>query len=465
MEQLSGLDAAFVHQDSARTPMHVTAALIYDATNSTLTLPLVERLVRTRLLSEALFQRKLHRVAMDFDTPYWVPAGDIEWSYHLKSNRIPVGGTWESFQEILQNEHSRRMNLQKPLWQLSLITGLNGIPDLPPECQVLILKAHHAAIDGISLARLLARLHGMETANQSGGQWQSSQPNQWDIWSRANLHSLNRQLKLAETMGKLLPGLMRARETRHNAPELPPPLRNRARFNDQVSARRSVGVLLISRADIEHIKRQVRRVTYNDITSAVIAGGLRKYLQKKGELPSGSLAAGMPISLRSSADEPSGSNRIATMSVGLGTELEDPVERLRRIHRYAVAGKKAISALGTGTIMDISDSIAPPVLAEGIRTLAWASRVAPVPVPFHTMISNVPGPEGDQQLDGAPLLACLGLGPVRDNMGLFHTISSTSSRFSISFNACRKLMTNADDYLTCLEAALNDLLEAASTLR
>ena len=30
MEQLSGLDSAFVHQDSARTPMHVTAVLIYD---------------------------------------------------------------------------------------------------------------------------------------------------------------------------------------------------------------------------------------------------------------------------------------------------------------------------------------------------------------------------------------------------------------------------------------------------
>ena len=29
MEQLSGLDAAFVHQDSARTPMHVTASLLY----------------------------------------------------------------------------------------------------------------------------------------------------------------------------------------------------------------------------------------------------------------------------------------------------------------------------------------------------------------------------------------------------------------------------------------------------
>jgi hypothetical protein len=30
MEQLSGLDSAFVHQDSARTPMHVTAVLVYD---------------------------------------------------------------------------------------------------------------------------------------------------------------------------------------------------------------------------------------------------------------------------------------------------------------------------------------------------------------------------------------------------------------------------------------------------
>jgi hypothetical protein len=76
------------------------------------------------------------------------------------------------------------------------------------------------------------------------------------------------------------------------------------------------------------------------------------------------------------------------------------------------------------------------------------------------MISNVPGPDGDQQLAGAPLLACLGLGPVRDNMGLFHIVSSTSSRFSIAFNACGKLLPDANDYLSCLEAALDDLRQA-----
>jgi hypothetical protein len=31
MEQLSGLDTAFVHQDTRRTPMHISAVLIYDA--------------------------------------------------------------------------------------------------------------------------------------------------------------------------------------------------------------------------------------------------------------------------------------------------------------------------------------------------------------------------------------------------------------------------------------------------
>ncbi len=30
MEQLLGLDAVFVHQESRRSPMHVTAVLIYD---------------------------------------------------------------------------------------------------------------------------------------------------------------------------------------------------------------------------------------------------------------------------------------------------------------------------------------------------------------------------------------------------------------------------------------------------
>ena len=460
MEQLSGLDAAFVHQDSARTPMHVSAVLIYDASRHQLGLEHLHELVKQRLWSEPLFQRKLQRVTFDVDTPYWIPAGKTDWRYHLDESELPDGDSWEAFHQLLQRIHSRRMDLARPLWQLHLVSELNDIQGLPARCQALILKAHHAAIDGISLARLLQGLQDSAAEDKLPPPPAPHRPDTWEVWSRASLNNINRQFKFADTMGRLFSGIPRAREERRNKQALIPTLGSRSRFNDRVSASRTVGMVLIPRREMLAIKRAVRGVTHNDIASSIIAGGLRHYLQGSGELPDDSLVAGMPINLRNTGDDKTGSNQIATMTVGLATSVEDPVERAKMIHRFAVAGKRAIKALGTGTIMDISDSVPPTILAEGIRTLALASRLAPVPVPFHTMVSNVPGPVGEQTTNGLPLIACTGLGPVRDNMGLFHIISTTDQMVSLSFNACARLLPDGESYRDCLHAAYTELLSA-----
>ncbi len=149
------------------------------------------------------------------------------------------------------------------------------------------------------------------------------------------------------------------------------------------------------------------------------------------------------------------------MAVGLATHIPDPVARLRLIHRYAVAGKKQIDALGSGTVMDVSDSVAPAVLAEGIRTMARASQMAEVPVPFHTMISNVPGPQDTLFLGEAELVTPIGLGPVRDNMGLFHIVSGGANITSLSFSACQKMLPDPDFYQRCMQRSFAALRSAA----
>jgi WS/DGAT/MGAT family acyltransferase len=326
-----------------------------------------------------------------------------------------------------------------------------------------VLKVHHSAIDGISLAATLNALHQQagDSAQRPQPTRKTKAPSQWDIWTRANLNTISRQLKLVETVGNLLPGFKRARETREKFKDLPPTHRSRARFNDSVSPNRSTGTLLLQRSDLLAIRRAVRHVTFNDMAMACVAGALREYLQFHGELPADSLVSGTPINLRDAADDQPGGNKIATMMVGLATHIADPVERLRMVHRYAVAGKKQINALGTGTVMDISDSVAPGILAEGIRTLAWASRMADVPIPFHTMISNVPGPHYRVTLGEAELAACLGLGPVRDNMGLFHIVSNSEKTFSLSFSACSKLLPDPGFYQACLRKSFIELRERA----
>ncbi len=467
MEQLSGLDAAFVHQESRRSPMHVTAVLIYDSgadESGAISRDDLRELCAQRLAGFPVFRRKLHEVPMGMDTPYWVDVPAPDWKRHIQEASLPEASSWSDFQGFLSQLHSKQLDLKRPLWEIQLVHGLSNLPGLPAHCQALVMKLHHAAIDGMSMAAIINTLHEETVESSEPRPGRVSKPSEWDLWNRANINFLGRQIKLVDTVKNLLPGLLKARESRKEFSDLPPLHRGASFFNDRVGSRRTTGAILLPRDKVLEIKRAVRRVTLNDIALACVGGALRQYLAAEKKLPRKSLSCGAPISLRNTQDEKTGGNQIARMVVGLATHIADPVERLRLIHRYAVAGKKQISALGTGTVMDISDSVTPGLLAEGIKTLAWASKVVDMPVPFHTMVSNVPGPQSKMHLGKAELLVPLGLGPVRDNLGLFHIVSGGPSMMSLSFTACKALLPDGSRYEQCLTDSFEELHQAALAL-
>ena len=278
MQQLSGLDTAFVHQDSYRTPMHICAVLLYDTGADdqwATSLATLQRMVAQRLVQFPLFRRKLRRVALDMDTPYWVDIAEPHWDRHLSESTLPEGGDWEMLMQQLGYLHSTRMDLTVPLWEMHLIHGLYDIPGLPRNCQALVLKVHHSAVDGISMAGIISALHQAPDDASPERNKAMQAPAQWELWTRAHLNSVSRQLKLAETVSNLLPGFLRARETRQQFSDLPPIHSTECRFNARVRAGRSTGAILLPMADVIAVKRAVGRVTLNDIAMSCVAGALR----------------------------------------------------------------------------------------------------------------------------------------------------------------------------------------------
>lgn len=394
------------------------------------------------------------------DTPYWVDVPRPDWRAHLSESALEPDGDWGTLERLFTRFHSRRLDLSRPLWEACLVHHLDGLEGLPPRCQAVILKFHHAAIDGMSLAAIIDAMHRGDRTAPATPAGALRPPEYWDMWARVNLNAMSRQFRFVETMRQAVPRFLRVARGPRASSDLPPVSSNRTRFNDQVSSGRATGSLFWPKADIVAIRHAVRRVTLNDIALSLVGGALRLYLSAHGQLPEGSLACGVPISLRGAASSPEG-NQIATMRVGLATQLEAPIERLRLVHRYAVAGKREINALGTGTVMDISDSLIPGMLAGGLRVFARASRLADLPVPFHTMISNVPGPGLPLRLGTARLVVPFGYGPLRDDLGLFHVVSSSNRMWSLSFTACSRLMPDAGFYHQCLMRAFADLKRAA----
>jgi diacylglycerol O-acyltransferase len=77
---------------------------------------------------------------------------------------------------------------------------------------------------------------------------------------------------------------------------------------------------------------------------AIVSGGLRKYLQRHGELPAESLVVNVPVNMRSRGVESEENNQIAALLPALCTDIADPLERLRAIHVSMNEAKKNSSA-------------------------------------------------------------------------------------------------------------------------
>ena len=152
MRQLTSLDVQFLAVEDDRTHGHVGSIGIYDpstAPGGRLTLEGVKALLRERMHLLPPFTWKLVHVPFDLDHPYWDidPAPDLD--YHVRELGLPAPGNLHQLAVQTARVFERRLDRGRPLWELYLIHGLQD-----GRVGVLI-KIHHAALDGLSGAEIL----------------------------------------------------------------------------------------------------------------------------------------------------------------------------------------------------------------------------------------------------------------------------------------------------------------------
>ena len=118
----------------------------------------------------------------------------------------------------------------------------------------------------------------------------------------------------------------------------------RTRFNGPVTPHRVIDAFTTSITSAKGIKSAVTGATINDVVLTVYGGGLRTYLTAKGELPETSLLAMCPISLRNAEQAKAGGNSVSAMVVPLGTQIGDPLERLKFVQSSSHASKEFAEA-------------------------------------------------------------------------------------------------------------------------
>ena len=210
--------------------------------------------------------------------------------------------------------------------------------------------------------------------------------------------------------------------------------------------------------ELKAVRRAVG-TTLNDVYLAVCAGALRWYLADRGELPDRSLVASVPVSTDPNAARLTG-NRVDNLYVNIGTEVDDPLARLRAIRDATRASKEVRDLLGHELLAQRADVIPPQLYGSSVRIWSrthLADRVRP---PLNVILSNVAGPRERILLGPVELEALYSVGPILEGIGLNITAWSYVDTLGVSLLGCPASVPDPWAIADALPVALDELRAA-----
>ena len=476
MKQLNIQDAGFIIQETEKTPMHICGVSIYNQPplkgNQRASYEDIIDYIQARIHVAPIMQKKLKRVPGDWDRPYWIKDQDFSLEQHINHVALPSPGDRKQFYKLCSDIMSRPLNLKKPLWELWIVEGLDAIDGLNKNSFALITKIHHACVDGTSGGQLVQMVNDMQPdaapfpANEMVEELESRIPGHFEMRANAFANNAVSALSYTSSIAKRLPQLSRiaadlAKGDRKAGARLSVPT---TRFNRTPSENRIFYATTFELEWLKAIRKNlVEGATINDVLVTIVAGGLRKYLESKGELPELPMAAMLPKNIRDASDTEKDGNAVGGLLVNIQTDIEDEVERLAEVANRTREAKIFSEEAGT-------DSIFPNLMGgflyprHGKRLVRAQQRLKLMDrigaVGLNTIITNVPGPNFPLYHMGARMESFAGVPPLIDGVGIAHAIYSYCSNVQLSVISCTDMMPDPELYEKFLQESYNNLINA-----
>jgi WS/DGAT/MGAT family acyltransferase len=348
LKQLSAQDAQFLYTQTANNLTHIMGVYIYDpstAPGGFVRFKDIIAHVESRVDTSPLFKRRLHRLPFDLDHPYWVEDEHFDIEAHMSHARLPEPGDWRQFCIAVARHFSKPMDMNRPLWDIYVIEGLDRIPGIPKGSFAMLHRVHHAAVDGASGAHAFIAMSDIDPrgtpviADPPPPEDLGRAPSSAETVTRAWGASLQSPVKFMNALMKISPAIVSAARKSMadggmtaGVPE--------TRFNVAVGPHKMFDGTSVALADVAEVRKKVPGATVNDVVLTTVGGALRKYLAKHKELPKESLVAVAPINLRGKGGKASTpGNQVSAMSVPVRTDIADPLERLAAIRDPRLYGR------------------------------------------------------------------------------------------------------------------------------
>ncbi len=305
MERMTGIDPMFIYSDTPEAPMEIAYACIFDPATARggYAFEQVSDVLEARIPSLTPFRRRLMPVPLGLDHPRWVDDPDFDLGNHLHRAAAPDPGGPEEFTTMVANVMSRPLQPAQPPWEMHVIEGLAG------GMVGLIAKVHHAVIDGVAGAQLLAQLLDLtpegRPVTEPGPPWLPPRlPSAARLVSDAVPSVVNSPLRVVRAVreiGRTAVRLARCAFDDDTGP-VTIPLGAPSAFDTPVGARRVISFAELDMAEVRALKDRFGS-TINDVVLAVCSGALRTHLATHHQDIDSPLVAVVPVSVRGNAGE------------------------------------------------------------------------------------------------------------------------------------------------------------------
>ena len=463
-QRLQPGDVAVLAKESARTPMHNMTVEIFDPRDSGLDYDVLVAHILDRIAFVPRYRKRIRRVPGRLANPVWVDDTDFDISYHVRRSALPLPGNLDQLRELTARIASRRLDPERPLWEIYFVEGLEG------GRVALLSKSHEILVDGIRTVDLGQVLLDVDTEPRPV----MHEP--WDPRPRPTPARLVSDAvvdtaldpRLAVSTARAAAGLL-ARTTEaalDRAGDFAGALANRSRgqrsaFNLDPSEQRRVLYVRTSLKD----HRKVRRAhggTVNDVILATLTGALRSWLMTRGD----SVTAGrkvralVPMSVIDEDLEPTSlGSQVTAHVLDLPIGEGSPVVRLHQVSYALRAHSETGKAVAADKIAGVAGFAPTTFHALGARLAATDDHNANI------VITNVPGPQFPMFLAGAEMVETYPVPPLHPGFGVAIGVTSYDGGVYYGITADRDALPDIDILGQCVTEALDELVESSSDSR
>lgn len=445
MELMSPTDSMFLIAETREHPFHVGGLALYEppaGADREFVRELHEDMV-AHTEFEPVFRKHPATILGGIANVGWTYDDDVDLDYHLRRSALPTPGRVRDLLELTSRLHGGLLDRHRPLWEAHLIEGLAD------GRFAVYTKMHHSLIDGVSALKLLMRTLSEDPADtEVRVPWavpRKKRPRESASLRQTASDALGSVAGLAPSTVKLARSALL--EQQLTLPFAAP----KTMFNVKIGGARRVAAQSWPLERFQRISRAAG-FTVNDVVLAVCAGALRAYLLEQDALPDRSLIAMVPVSLRAEHEADAGGNMVGTVLCNLGTDLEDPADRLTAVGESMRGNKEVFSELPRVQALALSAMMIAPL---GLN--AFPGFVKATSPPFNLVISNVPGPRNPLYWKGARLDGNYPLSIALDGQAMNITLATNADNLDFGLVGCRRSVPHLQRMLSHLEDSLKAL--------